>query len=156
MRKLTIAAGLAAAALAVTACGSAATSSSSTPAAPAAPRTVASAPASVKPVTINYAAQYEIDIAAANQDAKAVSADSTFTSPDVIKLGTDTAATGRELLTQTWPASAQADVHALALDAEKVNAAIKEQDYSGLQSAVETMNSQAQVVRATSESQPAK
>ena len=147
MRKLTIAAGLAAAALAVTACGSAATSSSSTPAAPAAPRTVASAPASVKPVTINYAAQYEIDIAAANQDAKAVSADSTFTSPDVIKLARYRCH-WQGAARPTWPASAQADVHALALDAEKVNAAIKEQDYSGLQSAVETMNSQAQVVRA--------
>jgi hypothetical protein len=130
--------------LGLAACGSGSSSTAavSPPAASSAPAAATTAP------SVNYGQQYLADVAPANAATKAITASDTITSPDVLALGTAAAATARELLTQPWPASAQADVHALALDAERVNSDIKGQDITSLQADVETLDAQAQVVRA--------
>jgi hypothetical protein len=129
--------------------GLAGCSSGSSSRAAVSPPTASSAPAAATTApSVNYGQHYLADVAPANAAAKAITASDTITSPDVLALGTATAATARKLLTQSWPANAQADVHALALDAEKVNSDIESQDTASLQADVETMEAQAQVVRA--------
>jgi len=98
--------------------------------------------------SVNYGQQYLADIGPANVAVKAVPSNAVLTSPSVLALGTATADTARELLAQSWPSNAQADVHALALDAEKVNTDIKAQDETAFLSDAEAMTAQAQVVRA--------
>jgi hypothetical protein len=87
--------------------------------------------ATASPVTVNYGQQYLSDVAAFNAAATAVGADpnATMTSPDVVSVGTDATTVAKSLLTQTWPASAQADIKVLARDAERVNVDIQEQGY---------------------------
>ena len=58
------------------------------------------------------------------------------------------AATARRLLVQTWPASDEADIHALAEDFELINADIEADDLAKYESDGTNLNAAANVVRA--------
>ena len=142
---------VAAAGISLAACGTA--SPTHVAAAPAVTHTVAPKPAAPKPApksTVNYGQQYLSDVAAANTAIKAVNADPTvpFTSAVYVTSGNDMVAVSRTLLSQTWPASAQADIHTLATDGMKVQVDIHTGDVAAFNADEETFGSQAQVVRA--------
>ena len=157
MKTIRIIAGIGALALAagigLTACGGSpvAPSVSHTSQPPAAVRTtappVASTPATASTPVVNYQRQYLNDVGPYNQAATASKADESWTSPESIAYGQASTAFGRELLQQTWPANAQADIHALAVLSLSVALDIEHQDYDGLQTEEENSTALAQTVR---------
>jgi hypothetical protein len=139
-----------AAGLGLAACGSQSTSHA---AAPAVTHSAAAAPTTAAPKlapkpTVNYGQQYLTDIAPYNAAISKLTDSDTITSPDVLAVGTVSLSISREMLTQTWPVSAQADVHALAVGMLKGNTDIQGQDMSSLQTDEEAATAQAQTVRA--------
>jgi hypothetical protein len=95
-----------AAGLSLAACGNQSAPSHAAPAA-----TDQAAPAPKPTPTVDYKAQYLADVAPFNAAIDGVNKDqnATATAPDVIALEAAGKALGRKLLTQTWPANAQAD-----------------------------------------------
>jgi hypothetical protein len=121
----------------------------STAAPAAAPVAASTAAASTSPVpAVNYGAQYLADVAPGNAAGNAAKGSTTLTAPAAVAFGTAMVTEARALLQQSWPASVQADVHALALDAEKEAADIRSQDLAALAADDTAGGAQANVVRA--------
>lgn len=105
------------------------------------------AAASSSAPAVNYGQQYLNDIKLYSAAAAAVSVSATITSPSVVHLGVVVSGVAKSLLTQSWPANAQPDIKTQALDAEKINADIQNQDLTALSSDAETLSAQSAVVR---------
>jgi PBP1b-binding outer membrane lipoprotein LpoB len=106
-----------AAIVALAGCGS----HSAPPTAPAAAAQNSTAP-SPSP-TVNYQQQYLTDVAPYNAAINALNPNAgSVTDPTVQAVATASLTFSRVLLQQSWPASAESDVHALAVAAAKVSA----------------------------------
>ncbi|MGH3157252.1 MAG: hypothetical protein ACRDNF_11840 [Streptosporangiaceae bacterium] len=75
---------------------------------------------SVSP-SVNYAQQYLADQAGWAAAAKRAAGSGSLTAPKAIAAGRAAVATARKLLSQTWPASIQSDMHALAVAFDTIN-----------------------------------
>jgi hypothetical protein len=72
--------------------------------------------------TINYQQQYLTDVAPYNAAINAINPNaSSVSDPTIVAVMKASLTLARTLLQQTWPANAQADVHALAVAAAKVS-----------------------------------
>jgi hypothetical protein len=113
---------------------------------PAATSTTA-VPATTVAPAVNYGQQFLADVAP--WDAALTRARGRgLTSPQAHAAGQAAAATARRLLVQTWPASDEADIHALAEDFELINADIEADDLAKYESDGTNLNAAANVVRA--------
>lgn len=132
------------------ACGSVTHTTASAPATASQPASHAASPSATAEPAINYGQQYLADVAPYNRAAAGSKAnpDATWTSPSTIATATASTTFGRLLLSQSWPANAAADVHALAIGCLAIAGDIADQDYDGTQTVEEQTTAEAQVVRA--------
>jgi hypothetical protein len=105
------------------ACGGSSSGSSTSPR-----PTHTSAPA------VNYKHQYLADVAPSNTAADSIGPTDGWTSPAMRAYKRAVATFGRTLLTQTWPANASSDVHALALNSLKLRVDIVNKDATAFKS----------------------
>jgi hypothetical protein len=150
--------GLAIAGLSVAACGSSAPvlagASPTARVSAVAPKTTAAKPTPKPTRVINSKQQYLADVAAEEKDVIILNdpynydSGDLITSPAMVQWGNDLVIQGRNLLSQTWPANARADIRALALDNEKVSADISSQNDSTVYGDDSTATAEAQIVRA--------
>lgn len=119
---------------------------------PASPAATTSAPSpNAAPATsasVDYAHQYLADVAGWDAAAKRAAGSGTLTAPKAIAAGRAAVATARKLLTQTWPASMQNDVHTLAVAFDTLNEDIASDNLTKYLSDGTTLNADTNVVRA--------
>ncbi len=105
------------------------------------------APPTTSPA-INYGRQYLADVAPWVAAAKRASGSGTLTAPAALAAGRQAVAAARQLLRQTWPASAESHIHSLAVEFDTVNEDIVENNVPKYENDGTTLNADANVVRA--------
>jgi PBP1b-binding outer membrane lipoprotein LpoB len=143
--KAVLAACAAVAALVLAGCGSAAPATSKA----SAPPSTAASPAAPSSA-VNYQQQYLADVAPYDVDVSKINPNaSSVTDPTIVAVQQASATLARTLLEQSWPASATADVHAMAVAAAKVGTDLSSDALlANLTSDAATADADAQVVRA--------
>ena len=146
MKKVITAAGVAILAIGISACGASSSSPSRSvsPGVPASTGPVASSSAAV-----DYKQQYLDDSGPYFTAFSAEQADlsATITSSDTVAFGQAADVFSKQLLAQSWPANAQADIHTLALAVAKINPDVKNKDASAFDEDTMVANEQDLTVR---------
>jgi hypothetical protein len=115
-----------------------------------------STPATTTPTTgttpateaVNYGQQFLTDVAPWNAATAKITSSDTLTSPAVIDAAQEAVVTARSLLSQSWPSSAQADVHTFAVELDTINEDVQEDNVTKFRDDVTTLDADANVVRA--------
>jgi hypothetical protein len=124
------------------------TTGTASPAATTAPPGTSAVPATSVPASVNYKQQYLADIAGWDTAVKRAAGSGSLTAAAARKAGRAAVATARKLLSQTWPASMQSDIHALAVAFDTLNEDIVSDNLSKYENDGTTLNADTNVVRA--------
>lgn len=122
------------------------TTGTASPAAITAPPSTSAVPAT--PAPVNYRQQYLADIAGWDAAVKRAAGSGSLTATAAHKARRAAVATARKLLSQTWPASIQGDIHALAVAFDTLNEDIASDNLSKYENDGTRLNADTNVVRA--------
>jgi hypothetical protein len=113
----------------------------------AAPPTSTSTTSATKPA-VNYGQQFLTDVAPWNAATANLNSSDGLTSQAVLTAASEAVVAARSLLGQSWPTTAEADVHAFAVELDTINEDVREDDATKFRSDVTTLDADANVVRA--------
>jgi hypothetical protein len=106
------------------------------------------APSTSTTADVSYGQQFLTDVAPWNAATANLNASDGLTSQAVITAGNEAVVAARSLLGQSWPPSAQADVHTFAVGLDTINEDVREDDSTKFRDDVTTLDADANVVRA--------
>ena len=113
--------------------------------------TTVAPPTSTTPTTkpaVNYGQQFLTDVAPWNAATADLNSSDGLTSQAVITAASEAVVAARSLLGQSWPTTAQADVHTFAVELDTINEDVQQDNATKFRNDVTTLNADANVVRA--------
>jgi hypothetical protein len=97
---------------------------------------------------VNYAQQFLTDVGPWNAATADLNSSDTLTSQAVITAANEAVVSARSLLGQSWPPTAEADVHTFAVALDTINEDVQEDNFPKFRSDLTTLDADANVVRA--------